>query len=98
MTAQVALPVLLAKSNKSQPLPPPRSCRFFWLSQPLLLVSTYLMLARRFIAPKPEKNQSLEHWIWDAVCSSRYIHTSDTEAKETDKALRKTLKQLGVAS
>ena len=60
------------------------------------------------------KNKSLESWIWDAACSSRYIHTGGAEtyrpiaeiveelkvieagARETDKALGKILKQLGI--
>lgn len=64
--------------------------------------------------PAREKIKSIESWIWDAACSSRYIHTSDAEtyrpiaeiveelkvieaeARETDKALNKILKQLGV--
>lgn len=111
------------------------------------------MPARSRAAPKPEKNKSLDQWVWgthlrraqharrvrqrrklpnqssirDAAGSirgakdapkyknySRYIHTSDAEeyrplaeivaelealeaeARETDKALRKILKQLGV--
>lgn len=29
------------------------------------------MPARKSIAPKPEKNKSLEQWIWDAACSIR---------------------------
>jgi type I restriction enzyme M protein len=27
--------------------------------------------ARKSTAPKPEKNKSLEQWIWDAACSIR---------------------------
>jgi type I restriction enzyme M protein len=29
------------------------------------------MPARSKAAPKPEKNKSLEQWIWDAACSIR---------------------------
>lgn len=28
------------------------------------------MPARKSTAPKPEKNKSLEQWIWDAACGS----------------------------
>ncbi len=29
------------------------------------------MTARKSTAPKPEKDKSLEQWIWDAACSVR---------------------------
>ncbi len=43
---------------------------------------------------EPEKSKSLESWIWDAACSIR--GAIEAEARETDKALRKILKQLGI--
>jgi hypothetical protein len=54
-------------------------------------------MARKKKAAKAveEKNKSLESWIWDAACS---IWGIEAEAKETDKALRKILKQLGVSA
>ena len=44
---------------------------FLFQSPEALLAFGQLMPARKSSAPKPEKNKSLESWIWDAACSIR---------------------------